>query len=474
MLKNARLFSLFIALLFSFSSRAGNGLELKVKIGGLKDTICFLAHYYGDKQFIVDTERVDHQGVATFKAKERLPGGIYLVATPSKKYFEIILDKEQNFFVESDTLDMAKHVKVKGSDDNKFFYEYQDFISKKQSEIEPIKQRLQAIKDNKDSVEILQKQAGVIDKEVKDYKLTFIKEHPNSFVAVMFKAMMDPEIPETPLLANGKKDSTFAFRYYKSHFFDNLDFSDDRLLRTPILFNKIKQYMETVTMQIPDSINASADVVVNKAKANKEIFKFVVAYLTYYYESSKIMGMDGVFVHLALNYITRDQAFWLDSAHVTKIRDRAKVLDPILIGKKIPPLVLPDTNNTLQVLQNIRAKYTVLYFWSYDCSHCKKETPILLEMYNKMKAEGVQVYAVSTEPKTEPWKKYIRENKLTWINVADSYNQSNFRKTFDVYQTPIIFLLDENKKILAKRIDVEQLEKILQNFIEQDKKKKEK
>jgi peroxiredoxin len=469
--KNVRNFLLFFSLIFSSVAVAGNGADIKVKIGGLKDTICFLAHYYGDKQFIVDTGRIDHNGRAVFKTKEKLPGGIYLIATPSKKYFEIIIDKEQDFSVETDTLDLMNHVIVKGSQDNTYFYEYLGFIRERQKEIEPIKEKLKVTK-NKDSLDLLQKQASAIDKQVKDYKINFAKDHPNSFLAVIFKSMMEPEIPEIPTLANGRKDSTFAYRYFKAHFFDNLDFSDERILRTPILYNKVKQYMETVTVQIPDSINVSADIVLDKAKANKEIFKFLTSHLTYYYESSKIMGMDGVFVHLALKYIDKNQAFWIDSAHIAKIRDRAKVLEPILIGKKCPPIIMPDTSNMLQSLYNVKAKYTVVYFWSYDCSHCKKETPVLQAMYKKMKPDGVEIFAVGTEQKTEPWKKYIKENDLNWINVSDPYYQTGFKRTFDVYQTPIIFLLDENKKIIAKRLDVENLEKILQSFIDQNKKKK--
>jgi hypothetical protein len=71
------------------------------------------------------------------------------------------------------------------------------------------------------------------------------------------------------ILENGKKDSTFAYRYYKAHFWDNIDFSDDRMLRTPIFHPKVKQYMEKLTAQGPDyvdSINASADYLISKAK----------------------------------------------------------------------------------------------------------------------------------------------------------------------------------------------------------------
>lgn len=455
------LFSVFVAFVFPSSLRGQNAYNIKVKLDGLKNSECYLANYFGDKQYLKDTAKVDAQGWATFTGKEKLPGGIYLVVTPSKKYFEIIVDKEQDFTVETDTLSMVKSMKVKGSKENQLFYDYLNYIEKKHAEIQPLQDKLKTVKA-KDSTEMLRKQIAAIDKEVKDYKIRFTKDHPETFVAKIFRTMQEPEVPEAPLLPDGKKDSTFAYRYFKTHFFDNVDFSDERLIRTPIIHNKVKQYLDQLTVQIPDSIIKSADLIVSKAKANKEIYKFAVYYITYTYESSKIMGMDAVFVHMAKNYYqNKEQAWWVTDEQIKKIQDRAKTLEPLLLGKKIPNLALVDTTGKVQVLHQVKAKYTVLYFWDHGCSHCKKETPKLAEYYNKVKDKGVAVYAVETETDVSEWKKYIRENKLKFINVQDTYHQTGFKKIFDIYSTPVIYLLDEDKKIIGKRIDVENLEIIL-------------
>src|SRR6202012_1703518 len=98
-------------------------------------------------------------------------------------------------------------MKVKGSSENKFFYEYQTFMAAKQKEIEPLRDLYKkTTKTNKDSTKLLMDKMTVIDNQVKDYKVSFIKNNPNSFVAKLFKAMEDIEIPEAPLLPDGKKD----------------------------------------------------------------------------------------------------------------------------------------------------------------------------------------------------------------------------------------------------------------------------
>ena len=271
--------------------------------------------------------------------------------------------------------------------------------------------------------------------------------------------MDEIEVPEAPLLPSGKKDTTFAFRYYKAHFFDNIDFSDDRLLRTPIFHTKIKQYLDKLTAQIPDSINVAADYLATKAKANQEVFKYVIYWLTYTYESSNIMGMDAVFVHLVDNYYATKQAFWVDSAQLYKITNRAFILKPLLLGKKAPAINMVDTSGKNVSLYSIKANYTVLLFWDHGCGHCKKEVPKVAEIYKKMKEKGVEVLAIETEDKPEDWKKFIRENKLNWINVhePDNYRRAVTKKIYDIYSTPVVYLLDENKIIKAKRIDSEQL-----------------
>lgn len=458
----------FFSLVTAVSIFAGtqDGYTIKITVKGVKEgATCILANYYGDKQYIKDSAIVNAKGELVFKGKEKFPEGIYLLVPPNKKYFDFVMDAEQNFSLETDTTDLIKNMKVKGSEENKFFYDYQSFMSSKQKQIEPLQVLYKKTKNNKDSSKLLQDKIAAIDKEVKDYKLTFIKSNPKSFVSKLFKAMEEPEIPETPILANGVKDSTFAYRYYKSHFFDNLDFSDERLLRTPIFHNKIKQYMDKLTPQTPDSINVSTDYLIGKAQANKEVFKYVVYWLTYTYESSNIMGMDAVFVHLVEKYYVTKQAFWVDSTQLFKITNRAYTLKPLLLGKNAPSINMMDTIGKPISLYDVKSKYTVLVFWDHGCGHCKKEVPKLAELYHKsLKAKGVAVYAIETEDKPDDWKKFIIENKLDWINVhqPDQYQRAVTKKIYDIYSTPVIYLLDEKKIIKAKRIDVEQLE----NFID--------
>jgi thiol-disulfide isomerase/thioredoxin len=455
---------LLTSIAFSIQVKA-TGHEIKIRIIGLKDTICYLGNHFGDKQYITDTVRVDKDGWAVFKGKDSLPGGIYLVIMPNKTYFEILVN-EQKFTIETDTVDFVSNYKVTGSLENKLFNEHQKFIVAKSKESLDIKNRMEFNKDNKDSAKVWHEKIAAIDKEVKAYRIKLMNDYPQTFIAKIFKTMSEPEVPEMPKDANGNiTDSTFAYRYFKSHYWDNVDFSDERLLRTPILQNKIKTYTTQLTPQIPDSIIVSLDTIIEKSKANKEVFKYCVATLTNYYENSKIMGFDKIFVHLSEKYYLSDLAYWADSTLKAKIHERVEKIKPNILFTPAHDLAMPDSAFVMHTLYGIKTKYTVLAFWDPTCGHCKIEIPKLLHYYDSLKTKkSIEVFAVGIESDMDVWKKYIRENKLDWINVSDLYNQTGFRNFYDIYSTPVIYLLDDRKRIIAKRLDADKLSEFIENI----------
>jgi hypothetical protein len=75
------------------------------------------------------------------------------------------------------------------------------------------------------------------------------------------------------------------------------------------------------------------------------------------------------------------------------------------------------------------------------------------------------VYAVSLTVDPKTWKDYIRSQKIPWTNVHDPNHESNFRKLYDVYSTPVVYLLGKDKKIIAKRLSIEQVKDMIEKGI---------
>lgn len=472
------LLSVIFSSAFSFAGET-KGYDLKFTVKGLKEgSNCILAHYHYNFQLKNDSIKSNAKGEFEFKGEEKYPEGMYMIifpgASPNKMYFDFVMDAGQNFSLQTDTVDYVKNMKVKGSEENKVFFDYQHFIMKEQKLIEPLREQFKKVKDNKDSSKLLQEKMMVIDKEVKNYKLDLAKNNPQMFITKLLKATDEPEIPEAPVQQDGTKDTLFAYHFYKTHFWDNFDFSDERMLRTPVFHPKIKQYLDKLTPQVPDSINIAADYIIDKGKANPKVFEYLVNLLVYDYESSKRMGFDAVFVHLVERYYLTKQVTWVDSTRMYKVAERAYILKPLLIGKKAPQIIMQDTTGKTIALHSVKAKYTIVVFWDYACGHCKKDIPALSELYkNKLKKIGVEVYAVETDNGVKEWKKFIKENDLNWINVIeeDDYKRAVTKKFYDIYKTPTTYLLDENKVIKAKNIDNEQMVNIIE-MLEKEKEKK--
>ncbi|MDZ7607013.1 MAG: DUF5106 domain-containing protein [Cyclobacteriaceae bacterium] len=447
---------------------ADDAYEIKVKIKNYKGDVCYLGYPYGDKKYLADTAQKNDQGVFVFSGSKPLDGGLYFIyaAPPASLYFDIVV-AEPTFTLETDTLDIVGNMKSSGSLENELFFGFQRFMRDKQKQATDLSEKLKNTTDQAEKDKITA-QLSSLDTEVKTYRDELIQKNPKAFAAKFIKSTIAVEVPVSPKGADGKDiDPNFGYKYYKEHYFDYMDFSDPKMLRTPNFYQKVDEYLEKMTVKHPDSIISSAHIIIEKSRADKEVFRYCVVNITYKYETSNIMGMDAVFVDLAENYYMAGDAFWADSALIAKITDRVDRLKPNLIGKPAPKLILLDTLMRPVNLANIKAPYTVIYFYDPDCGHCKKKTPVLRDLYEqKLKSMGVAVIAANIKKEVDEWKKYIRDQKLSFINLADPELHSNFRYEYNIETTPQLYILDEKKTIIAKRLDVEQIEDFINKQIE--------
>ncbi|MDB5272501.1 MAG: putative thiol-disulfide isomerase [Chitinophagaceae bacterium] len=442
--------------------KEGYKISFKIKGTNAADSI-FLCRYYGDKRYYQDTAVAEAKGVFVFEGKEALPEGMYFVLLPGQKFFDVLVSN-QTFFMESDTSNFAKYMIVKNSPDNKGFYEYQQFYIRQKEKVDSINAKAKLDPALKDKTTEAIKQ---IDVQMTDFIKTFKQTNAKSLFTSILDASEEVQFPEIPKKENGQLDSMFMYRYYKAHFFDKVNFSDDRLIRTPVLAPKIDRYFKDLVTQAPDSIIKELDGVLVKVVNSKDTYEYLVRTMTYKYETSEIMGMDAVFVHMGKNYYEKGKCPWATKEVLDKIKERTDILDPLLIGKKAPELYMADSTGKYVQLHKVQAKYTLVFFWDSNCGHCQKEVPKLFDLLAKLKPKGVAVYAANIERKDDGWLKFIRDKKLSdpaWFNVRDSHNHTEFKTAYDIYSTPVMYVLDANKKIIAKRITIDQVADFIDNY----------
>jgi len=341
--------------------------------------------------------------------------------------------------------------------------------NKKSSELQS---RLKELDNSSDSAQLIRKELEQMSRTVKNKINEYARAYDNSMFSVIINVVKNPEIPEIEIPeGTNNPDSVrwfHSYNYNRQHYFDHIDFKDERFLYTPVFHHKLNTYFTKILIQDPDTINHYIDIIAAKAKENEEMFQYVMRYFINTFQRSNIMGMDKVFVHVAENYYLTDEVDWLDDNTLKRIKEQVAKLRFNLIGNKAQELKMETSTGEYASLYDIDAKFTILYFFEPNCGHCKKVTPQLNEIYKAFNRDEVGVFAVYTQRDKEEWKEYINDNQLNWINVWDPNNTSNFRFFYNIYSTPTIYLLDEDKKIIAKRIGHESVRKIIEMELEKE------
>ncbi|NNF21262.1 MAG: redoxin domain-containing protein [Saprospiraceae bacterium] len=294
-----------------------------------------------------------------------------------------------------------------------------------------------------------------LEQERIDYLDRLFTEHSDLLFTKFKQAGQNPKVRDD--VPEDKK-----VYYFRKEFWDNVDFSDPRLIRTPVIINKLKRYMKELTAQNQDSVFASAKMLVDKTFAYPEYYKFFSNWIVIQYEPTKTSLMDPeyVFVNMARNYFTRERAFWSDSMEVYAIQQRAHEMGQSLVGQQGQNVISTDQNGNTKELFKLTADYLIVYMYNPTCEHCMEQTPKLVDWYHKNKNNNVDVFAIAIDTEDSEWKDYIEKNQMVFHNVYDPTNRSIYAKYY-VDITPEIYVLNKERKIIGKNLKVNQIDIIV-------------
>ncbi len=462
---------LAILTLFVVSLQAQSGYQLEIRIDNFANDTLYLGNHYGNKQYFKDTIIRNDQGHFVFAGEEAMPGGLYLIIMPpDNRYFEVVIDEnDQHFTVQTDVNDLIGNRKIEGSPENQRFYDYTRLLNTKGGEAAKLREQMETADENKQAS--LEASMSAINTEVRAYQEDIVKSYPKGLTAAIIKATWDVELPE---FTEGTEDDIKRqrFEYYRGHYFDHINLSDERLIRGPVLFKKVTNFVENLTLQHPDTINQTLDVLFGQMKpeTQNENFKFFLIHFLNQYAKSKFVGMDAVYVHLANNYYCNGKAWWVTEESKEKICKNAATLEPILVGKTAPNIKMKLESGEQLELHDVDSDYTIMFFWDPDCGHCKKSIPKIIEFYDKYSPKGIEIFAICTKVTKDVPKCWetIKERKMgKWVNVVDPYLLSKYKTIYDIRTTPRVFILDKDKKIISKGIAGEQLEEVMEKFLEE-------
>ena len=447
------------------------GYDIRLTLKPYKNSKVYLGYYYGKIRALADSATLDDNSAGRFSGKEPLTGGVYFIVSPSKTIlFELLIDStRQHFSVTADTASLPGSVAFTGSPDNTVFQAYTAFTNAKGSAIVAGQKELATAHSKADSARIREKTKKLND-EILAYRQNIIAKYPNSLLTTLFYVMQEPTVPPAP--KGAAKDSLFAYHYFKAHFWDSISFTDERLTRTPVFELKLDKYFKDLVPPQPDSIEREVDMMLLESRVNKVMFQYLMVYFVQKYVNPMYMGQDAVFVHLFEKYINAGQTEFFTEKYRQFLNNRAYSLMANLIGQPAANLEMVDTAGKPRPLYEVQAPFVVICFWDATCSHCKDIVPRVDSIFQaRWKQEGVKLYGVMVDGGQEAWIQFIKDHNLKdWIHVYETKAQQDateaagkpgYRQLYDVYQTPILYLLDKDKNIVAKKLSYQQIDEVI-------------
>jgi thiol-disulfide isomerase/thioredoxin len=457
----------------STTKTVGHNIEITLK--PYKNTKVYLGTNYGQNRVLADSAILNDASLGYFKGKEKLTPGIYFIVSPKYSIlFEFLVDEGQQFKIIADTLNLTDH-KIIGSKDNDIFSGYSKTMNQLGAQRSQLEQAYTGAATASDSLKYLQA-LKKMDTSFKQERQKIITTAPNSMMRFFLDVLQRPDVPAIPII-NGKADSAYPFYYVKNHFWDNVVFNDNRLIRTPFFESKLDEYFKNYVSREPDSIIEEVQYMLTVAKTGKEIYPFLLFKFTNKYISPEFMGQDKVFLHIFQNFFSKGDTALLNNESKKAITERAYSIMANLIGNPAPPLNLTTMANKPFSLYNSPSKYTFIAFWDPTCGHCKEEMPRVDSFYtNNWKQLGVQMIGVNTNIKElASWKQFITEQHFDagWTHIyqtdaalsaeINAGKATTIRQLYDVFKTPTFYLLDKDKKIIAKNLTVDQFHDFLQS-----------
>jgi len=460
-------FSLVIIFCFGILNQAvAQKYMLNIDIKNYANDTIIVGHYYGERQLVKDTLIANGKGKFVWNQEEKpLPGMYILVLKPENNFVQFFVNNEDSkISLSLDEKDLSA-AKFKGSKENTLFYDYLDYLKGKRILADTLRAKIDRA-DKLSTVDTASKDLlDQLDKDVKAKQRMLIEEYPTSSLALLIRANNEIEVPKFEGTEEEQKYKRYY--YYRSHYWDNIDIPHISLIRSPFMHGKVDFYINKLSSQYPDSLIKTIDTVLTRLLPNPEVYKYYLADFLNKYASMKMVGYDAIYTHLVDKYYSEGKASWVSEETLTKMKENANELRPLLIGKKMPDFTTYEQDGKAVRLYDVRSKYTLVVFWAPDCGHCKKIMPNIVDFYAKNKDKGVKVIGVCTKGGDKVgtcWEGVIEKNMQDFVNTADEYQRYNSQ--IRIKSTPKLFILDENKEIIIKDFPAEEIDKIFNEIFE--------
>lgn len=241
---------------------------------------------------------------------------------------------------------------------------------------------------------------------------------------------------------------------------DTIDFTDNTLVDSELLRVAISDFLTNAQdfsqpeqRQMYDLILA-ADNVLSRCVSSFEMYRFVYHFM--------ITGFTEMGATLVVDYMMRMPYIeYLDATKEQRaeLYDLAEQFNRVKIGSVAPDINALTIKGDAFSLHDAESQFFVILFWSYSCPHCRE---MLKELASLSKNDDVMIITVNVSGKKKKVKRLLRSLKVNGINICDGLGwESPVVGDFAVNMTPSLFVLDKDKKIVARPFGINEIMEIV-------------
>ena len=252
-------------------------------------------------------------------------------------------------------------------------------------------------------------------------------------------------------------------KYMKAHFFDNIDFNDTILLKcstlNTMLINYLSLYQDRDDNRetFEKKLLMGLDTILVKSSVNPDMYVSVVDFL--------LQGFESIGFDKGIEYISEHNQldeFCENTEKILELQDKLYLINKLAIGKTAPDFSHTDIDGNTIRLSDVQAKKTLLVFWASWCPHCKSIVPEINSLKEKFDNNELKIIGISIDTSLTDLRHVINEYKISWPNIAELKGwEGDIPEMYGIAATPTMYLLDKQKKIIAKPVNKYDLKKAL-------------
>lgn len=467
---------IILTLLSIYSISNAQQYKIVVQPAGLDDTMLYIGRHYRDEVQLLDSTRHTSKGYL-FRGKQTSPRGIYALVRQDRKTVltDFLIDDSRSFTLSGDASMSAASIKVKGSKANQLMFEYMATDQAARHE----QDSLRKINDQEAMDALVARMQAYIEQTERIGK-------DNLYLKLL--NMCDP--PEVP---DSVEDKAY---YYRTHYWDPLfssevgsrksevtdasNNSDLRPLTSDLiyssqLFNKMNYFFFGMLYRADaDTISKEIDRLMAHIGDDTAMARYVLQFIEpRYYRSTRNIGWDAVWCHIASEYILKGRCPWMRESELYLARQNYNRISKSIIGAHGQELWMLDTTQIdapehWHSSHRQPARYVILWFWDPDCHHCQEQSAELKVLYDSLQTapdRRFEVYAVGYDSDVEKWKRYVKEHEFRWINVGGPHVNIDYQEAYNVHGAPTMIILNEHRDIIMNKVlPVKSLLQFLDNY----------